>query len=210
MPVPVRPAQSRIRGKGFQNSMSSREDALIGYTGFVGSNLDRQHQFQARFNSKNIGEIEGRRFNNLVFAGAQAKKWWANAHPDEDWVQIERALSSLNTVRVDHVVLISTIDVVPKASGIDEDVDCSDTKTDSYGRNRLRLERSFEELFENITIIRLPGLFGRGLKKNVIYDLLNDHQIDKINPESIFQYYGLDHVWQDIIKVRRAGITSVA
>ena len=34
--------------------------ALIGYTGFVGSNLLRQRAFDATFNSKNIEQISGR------------------------------------------------------------------------------------------------------------------------------------------------------
>ena len=53
-------------------------DALIGYTGFVGSNLEATHEFGARYNSKNIAEIEGQSFGHLVCAGAPAKKWYAN------------------------------------------------------------------------------------------------------------------------------------
>ena len=50
-------------------------DALIGYTGFVGSNLEATHEFGAKFNSRNITEIEGQSFGHLVCAGAPAKKW---------------------------------------------------------------------------------------------------------------------------------------
>jgi hypothetical protein len=59
--------------------------ALIGYTGFVGSNLDRQHAFDDRYNSKNINAIAGKSYDLIVCAGIQAKKWWASEHPDEEW-----------------------------------------------------------------------------------------------------------------------------
>ena len=44
----------------------------------------------------------------------------------------------------------------------------------------------------------MPGLFGDGLKKNVIYDFLNDNNIDQIHPGGIFQFYYLNHLAHDI------------
>ena len=56
--------------------------ALIGYTGFVGSNLLRQRPFDACFNSSNIDQIAGRSFDLVVCCGARAEKWKANADPE--------------------------------------------------------------------------------------------------------------------------------
>ncbi|MEO6876905.1 MAG: pyridine nucleotide transhydrogenase, partial [Gemmatimonadaceae bacterium] len=63
--------------------------ALIGHTGFVGSNLLRQHGFEATFNSANIEQIAGRSFDLVVCCGAPAEKWKANAHPERDLDNIE-------------------------------------------------------------------------------------------------------------------------
>jgi hypothetical protein len=49
--------------------------ALIGHTGFVGSNLADQCNYSDCFNSKNISEMRGRSFDLVVCAGIQAKKW---------------------------------------------------------------------------------------------------------------------------------------
>lgn len=173
-------------------------DALIGFTGFVGSNLARQHSFGGLFNSKNISEIRGRNFETLVFSGARAVKWWANQHPKQDWAEIDAALEPINTVSARHAVLISTIDVLPPIAGLKEDYDCSRFENHAYGKNRLRLEIEFSKLFKNATIVRLAGLFGPGLAKNVIFDLLNNNILEKIEPRSRFQFYDLNRLWGDI------------
>jgi hypothetical protein len=46
--------------------------------------------------------------------------------------------------------------------------------------------------------VRLPVVYGEGLKKNIIYDLLNKNQIKNINPNDILQYYPVDKLYLDI------------
>jgi hypothetical protein len=184
--------------------------ALVGHTGFVGSNLARQHRFDGQYNSRNIGDITGGAFDLLVFSGAQSKKWWANQHPDEDWAAIQGALGPLASVRAGMAVLISTIDVIPVTESANgEDADCDSQPTHAYGRNRRALEKAFAELFPDALIVRLPALFGPGLKKNVLYDLLHDNLLDKINAESSFQYYDLTRLWSDIVLAMGQGLKIV-
>lgn len=71
------------------------------------------------------------------------------------------------------------------------------------------LESELAGIFDDVYIFRLPGLFGRGLKKNVIFDLLNDNLLEKINPESSFQYYDLSCLWADIQKVCEANVRLI-
>ncbi|MCF0126422.1 MAG: hypothetical protein HUJ68_11860, partial [Clostridia bacterium] len=112
------------------------------------------------YNSKNISEIHNEKFNVLIIAGVSANKQFANMNPEEDLLKIKDLYKDLQTVKAKQVVLISTIDIY---------------NDDAYGKNR----KIFEDLiwnhegFEDVKILRLPGLFGPGLKKNVIYDLKN-------------------------------------
>lgn len=169
----------------------------------------RQHAFDAAYNSKNIGEIAGRTFDRLVFSGAQSKKWWANANPEADWNGIEAALSPLASVNAARPVLISTVDVLPDRKGLDESFDPHGQSAHPYGAHRLRIEDRLRALWPNLLIVRLPALFGRGLKKNVIYDLLTNNMLEAIQPESSFQYYDLERLWADIGVAEAAGLELI-
>lgn len=182
--------------------------ALVGHTGFVGGALLALRRFDALYNSRNVGEMVGGRFGLLVFAGAQAKKWWANQNPDEDWAGIARALDALSKAAADRAVLISTIDVLPEGPNADESSEAR-APIHAYGRNRLRLELEFRALFPDALVVRLPGLFGPGLRKNVIFDLLNGNMLEQINPNSRFQWYDLTRLWRDIEISSQAGLRLV-
>jgi nucleoside-diphosphate-sugar epimerase len=177
--------------------MIVESSALIGYTGFVGGNLLRQRSFDACFNSRNIEQIAGRSFDLVVCCGARAEKWKANADPERDLDNIERLTRALSRVEAQKVVLISTIDVFIDPVGVDEDSPTPTTGLHAYGRHRRRLEQIVAARFDAL-IIRLGGLYGPGLKKNVIYDFLHGNEVVKIDSRSVFQYYDVVRLWRDV------------
>ncbi len=59
--------------------------ALVGYTGFVGSNLYAAGHFDAVYNSKNIEESHGTNPDLLIYAGLRAEKYLANNDPEGIW-----------------------------------------------------------------------------------------------------------------------------
>ncbi len=181
--------------------LENTNNALIGYTGFVGSNILQQHSFDALYNSKNFHDMSNRSFGDVVCAGISAVKWVANENPDEDKRKIKLLEEILSTISANRFILISTIDVYPDISDKDESYDCSTTPNNAYGTHRLEFEQFCIKNFPDCYIIRLPGLFGNGLKKNVIYDLLHHNCLEMINPASSFQYYDLSNTWIDIEKV---------
>ncbi len=190
--------------------MSGR--ALIGHTGFVGSNLAAQRTFEHVYNSSTIGDIDGRHFTDLVCAGVSAVKWWANQNPAEDLAKIESLIAHLDTVTADNVTLISTIDVYAAPVGVTEADQPEPERLHAYGRNRAMLERWVSDRFADHQIVRLPALFGTGLKKNAIFDLMHDNRIQLINPDSVFQWYPLDRLGDDLdlVRERHLGVVNLA
>ena len=175
----------------------SSESALIGYTGFVAGNLLRQRSFDACFDSSNIEAIAGRSFDLVVCAGAPPEKWKANADPERDSDIIERLTRALEHMNARKLVLISTVDVFLEPREVDEESAVPLTGLHPYGRHRRRLEEIVASRFET-HIVRLVGLFGPGLEKNVIYDLLHDNHTERIDAGSAFQFYDVRRLWRDI------------
>lgn len=147
--------------------------ALIGFTGFVGKNLLAQAKFDSLFNSSNIARIAGAPFETVVCAAAPATMWAANKDPDADLRNIHVLVDALSGVKAERLVLISTIAVLADAAaGFDEASAHFETQK-AYGRNRRQLEQAVVALFPQSHIVRLPALFGLGLKKNFLFDILN-------------------------------------
>jgi nucleoside-diphosphate-sugar epimerase len=183
--------------------------AIIGHTGFVGGNLCRQGTFDATFNSKNINDLESQSFDEIWCAGVQAVKWWANKNPDEDRRGIQRLLDVLATVRAGRFVFMSTVDVFGDPIGVDEATPVDLTGLHPYGRHRYQAEEWVRDRFDNHVIVRLPGLFGPGLKKNIIYDFMHGNQLDMVHADAVFQFYGLDRLSSDIGVALDAGLPLI-
>ena len=237
------------------------EDALIGHTGFVGSNLAQQHNFPNQYNTRNIMDAVGQYFHTVVCAAAPGSMIEANRSPEADKAQIDALCQSLERIKCKRFVLISSIAVLHRFDG--QDIEGAETFQSevAYGQNRRALEEFCEHTFERSLILRLPALYGQGLKKNFLFDLLNPvptmlnaekmtlaldmakreyadaisqiyemdasiglYKVDRgalnscgvrseiedaladadlsavqfTNPDTQFQYYGLDRLWMDI------------
>jgi len=184
-------------------------NALVGYSGFVGGTLLKQAHFDALYRSTNIGEIEGHSFNTAVCAGAPAQKWIANRDPDADRQKIDTLIGHLKTVRCHTFILISTVDVFQRPNGVDEEALVEEDGLHAYGLHRRRLERFVEEHFPNYLIVRLAGLVGPGLKKNIIFDFLNQNNLQAIESRSVFQFYPMVNLWYDIQTALKSGLRLV-
>ncbi len=174
------------------------KSALIGYSGFVGGNLASTDSYDLLINRANLDSIRNQKLDKIVCAGLPAAKWLANRDPDTDLANTTRLMEVLATVSCKQFTLISTIDVYPLSTGRDEDFNCEQIPNHAYGRHRWQFEQFVRAIFPQAHIIRLPALFGPGLKKNVIFDLLHNNCLETINPESYFQWYPLDRLQQDI------------
>lgn len=153
--------------------MGEHMNALVGYTGFVGSNLYATGMFEAAYNSRNIEEAYGTNPDLLVYAGIRAEKYLANHDPQKDRALIDDAKLNITKINPKKLILISTIDVFKKPENVDETSVIDTEDLHPYGYNRYQLELWVRTTYPDALIIRLPGLFGMHLKKNFIYDYIH-------------------------------------
>lgn len=182
--------------------------ALLGYTGFVGGTLHQQHRFDDLYNSSNIEQLAGKRYDLVACAAAPGVKWKANKEPEQDLASVRRLMAPFATLQAKKVVLISTVDVYTDPIGCDEDTPIDRSAGGAYGKHRLMLEDFLAERFDTL-VVRLPGLFGKGLRKNVIFDVLTNNRVDQIVPNAVFQFYDMQHLWRDVQVAQRAGLRLV-
>jgi len=184
-------------------------NAIIGHSGFVGTTLCNQIYFESRYRSHDIQNIKEKYFDLIVCAAAPAQKWIANRDPLADRQNVDSLISHLKTVTCKTFVLISTVDVFKSPIGVDEDTPVDEEGLHAYGLHRRLLEKFVESHFPNYLIVRLPGLVGPGLRKNVIYDFLNDNNLHSIDSRGIFQFYPMVNLWWDIQTALHAGLKLV-
>ena len=234
--------------------------ALVGYTGFVGSNICEKSKFEGLYNSKNIKDAYGTAPELLIYSGVRAEKFLANSEPEKDLGYIIKAEENIERIKPKQLVLISTIDVFSNPVDVDEDTEITGDNLQAYGKNRYELEKWVRDKYKAALIVRLPGLFGNNIKKNFIYDYINViqsmltemkmdelylkcnelknytkenngfYKIKNLNPaekdrvksllkglefsainftdsRSIFQFYNLDRLYNDIMLLLKEGLT---
>ncbi len=175
------------------------KNCIIGYTGFVGSNIISSKRFDEYYNSKNIKNIENKIFDEIYFCGLPGLVWFANKYPEKDTNNLNKLINILNNVKCNKFILISTIniyndfnkkyneDYIPNINLIKE----------TYGKNRLIFEKFLMDNF-NYYIIRLPAIYGYNMKKNIIYDLINKNYLENIILEDVYQFYYLNDITDNI------------
>jgi dTDP-4-dehydrorhamnose reductase len=173
-------------------------NALLGYTGFVGTTLRGQTHFDALYNSQNIAAIRGNQYDLIICAAAPAAKWKANQDPVGDQANLSSLMDHLRHVRAKRFIHISTVDVFKMPPAAYEDSPVTPERLDTYGRNRYALEESVREHFPQAIIVRLPGLFGAGLRKNFLFDMIHRGSSEWTHADSVFQFYNMAHLWQDL------------
>ncbi len=133
--------------------------SLVGYTGFVGSNILLKEDFDGKYNSKNIQDSYGTNPELLIYAGLRAEKYLANTAPQKDLDLIIQAEENIERINPQKLVLISTIDVFKSPQSVDENSRIETEGLPPYGYDRYQLEIWVRERYPDALIVRLPGLF---------------------------------------------------
>lgn len=177
---------------------------LIGNTGLVGQTIQKFEKFDEYFNSKNIELIKNikKDGDELFLTCLPATKWLVNKNLKQDIDNIYKIIELLSGTQYSKIILISTIDIYNDSPLFVDETYSPNVSKLSYGNNRYIFELLIREFIkaDDLKIFRLPALFNNLIKKNVLYDLINDNNVNLINKNSIFQWYNLDKLFNDINK----------
>jgi hypothetical protein len=98
---------------------------------------------------------------------------------------MDTAIENIKKINPKKLVLISTIAVYKDPDNVDETYVIEEEELTAYGANRRYLERWVQANIEDHLIVRLPGLYGKNLKKNFLYDFI--HYIPPMLNEAKFE-----------------------
>ena len=159
--------------------------AVVG-NGLIGKRLQQFVNATHIFDSKQLLDLPLREYSTVYVAAPSGNRIWASQNPGFDQASTGLLIRNLLVAKCQRIVLISTGDTQVKP----------DT---GYGKNRLELENAIQGRFENHYIIRLPGLIGNDITKNILYDIKHKTEwADRINGSVKQQWYPLDHLEKDI------------
>ena len=119
--------------------------ALIGYTGFVGSNIAAAQDFTDFYNTRNISDIRGKSYDLVVSAATRADSHRINQNGPADLAEIDNYIALLSEVNAAQLVLISTVCIYPGGTSPDESTPLSADGLTPYGANRLHMEQTLCE-----------------------------------------------------------------
>jgi hypothetical protein len=175
---------------------------LVGNTGLIGKTIREKINFDYEFNSKNIHEYQDvQEYSELYLSCLPATKWMVNKNLQKDLETINQIIEIISKKAYSKVILFSTIDVYNDSPlGVNENYNPNIGRL-SYGSNRYIFELLVREYLrsEETIIFRLPALYNKHIKKNVIFDLLNNNEVQNINSNSAYQWYNLDNLHEDIV-----------
>jgi nucleoside-diphosphate-sugar epimerase len=175
---------------------------LVGDTGLIGNTLKEKIQFDFTYNSKNISTFNDVEYKNatLYLSCLPATKWMVNKNIPLDIININKIIDTISNQKFDRLILFSTIDVYTDTPPISDENSPIHVKSLSYGTNRYLFELLVKEFVhtDDLKIFRLPALFSKNIKKNVLYDLIHDNNVHQINLNSAFQWYNLENLTNDI------------
>ena len=165
--------------------------ALIGHTGFIGGTLLADGGFTHGFDSGDLQDMRGARFDEVVCAGIPpgyppTAPCWTCSRPCSD-----------------RFIFLSTTDVYPDpAQPLDETAVPEGLANHPCGA----VEQFVASRFPNHAVARLPAIVRRGAAKNALFDLLHDHNVGTINPAARFQRYPIRRLPGDLARIARAGL----
>ena len=179
---------------------------IVGENGFVGSALVKHFSSIENFNVHSVNRHNfdkcDEKFINadiVINASGNSKKFLAL---DDPIIDLEQSLSItinvLSKINLDKCLLVQISSVDVYHSNFDLDNTCEDRKIEfdklsNYEASKFLSEKVVMKYAKSWLIFRLSGMVGENMKKNAIFDLINNKEI-WIHPETSLQYIDTEEV----------------
>jgi nucleoside-diphosphate-sugar epimerase len=140
---------------------------VIGGDGFVGfsvcSELKKKTNF-VKITRDNYSNYKNKEFKIIINAAMPSKRFWAKNNPELDYAEtVTKTKNILSDFKFDKIVHISSVSAR-----------CQFNTT--YGKNK-KISEDLVTQTENHLVVRLGPMFGTGLTKGVLMDMLNNSKV---------------------------------
>ncbi len=158
---------------------------IIGGNGFVGSGFARVLKAQgikhAVITKDNVDSYSGVECDLLINANGNSKKYLSEQDPLLDFnLSVSSVLESLLKFKYKKYIFLSSGDVYPNQSNPDltnENQLLDVSKQSRYGLHKFLAEQLVVNYAKNWLIFRMGGFVGEGLKKNAVFDIINNRDV---------------------------------
>ena len=169
---------------------------IIGYTGFVGQTVfnylsNKHNVFGINSKTKIIPKEE---FDIVINCAGNAKKYLANKNPAQDFLISSSIFHTILQLKFEKLIHVSSV----KASL---------PPNNNYTISKLISEKYCKLYFPNSLIVRLRGLIGPGLKKNIVFDITNNRK-PFVTFNSIFNYISTQEIAKIIERIIKLDISK--
>lgn len=155
--------------------------AIIGAKGMIGSDLVRYlgNEYQiTQIHRENYGQQKGKKFDIVINANGNSRRYWANTHPFEDFIaSTVSVFKSIFDFSCKTYIYISSPDVYPQhdSTRITKETEPIDPKNlEAYGFHKYLSELIVQKNTKKFLILRCSLMLGKKLTKGPFYDILND------------------------------------
>ena len=143
----------------------------------------------------NYQDFVGKSCELLINANGNSKKFLADRDPVWDFdASVASVVRSIENFKAQRYVLLSSGDVYPEQSCPDvtrEDLELDTRRMSRYGLHKRMAETMALSVHPRALVMRMGGFVGPGMKKNAVFDMLNDQKV-WLHPDSELQFISTD------------------
>lgn len=146
---------------------------VVGYKGFIGSNIYDAMSCEDVVGITSGEELPDEKFDAVVNANGNSRKYWANQNPVEDFKASVLSVYAVVTKYPDaRHVFISSLDAHYEYP---------------YGRNKRIAEEVIKTFSAGCSILRCGSVIGPTMRKGTVFDIVNESPLF-VTPDSTIQF----------------------